>query len=219
MKNCVDKGISNAHCAVIVAHPDDETLWAGGTILMNPSNQWDIVTLCRKSDPDRYKKFFSALKILNAEGSMGDLDDGPDQLPLDPELVSESILALLPGKIFDLIITHSPRGEYTRHRRHEEVAEAVVRIIESKRLRTRSLWMFAYEDGNKQYLPMPIEHADRTILLPQTVWNKKYHIMTEIYGFTSDSWEARTTPRKESFWMFCPSCRLKEPLRERSGFK
>ena len=26
-------------CAVIVAHPDDETLWAGGTMLMHPDCQ------------------------------------------------------------------------------------------------------------------------------------------------------------------------------------
>ena len=39
--------------AVIVAHPDDETLWAGGTILSHPSWQWFIVCLCRGSDKDR----------------------------------------------------------------------------------------------------------------------------------------------------------------------
>ena len=32
-------------CVVIVAHPDDETLWAGGTILMNPDNDWTKTTL------------------------------------------------------------------------------------------------------------------------------------------------------------------------------
>jgi LmbE family N-acetylglucosaminyl deacetylase len=26
----------NNECAVIVAHPDDETLWAGGLMLMHP---------------------------------------------------------------------------------------------------------------------------------------------------------------------------------------
>jgi LmbE family N-acetylglucosaminyl deacetylase len=26
----------NNKCAVIVAHPDDETLWAGGLMLMHP---------------------------------------------------------------------------------------------------------------------------------------------------------------------------------------
>jgi LmbE family N-acetylglucosaminyl deacetylase len=41
MKSKIRKSI-----AVIVAHPDDETLWAGGTILEHPSNDWFIVCLC-----------------------------------------------------------------------------------------------------------------------------------------------------------------------------
>ena len=41
------------NAVVIVAHPDDETLWAGGTILMHPETHWTILTLCRTSDPDR----------------------------------------------------------------------------------------------------------------------------------------------------------------------
>ena len=36
--------------AVIVAHPCDETLWAGGTILSQPAWNWFIATLCRASD-------------------------------------------------------------------------------------------------------------------------------------------------------------------------
>ena len=43
--------------AVIVAHPDDETLWAGGTILSHPSNKWFIICLCRASDTDRSVRF------------------------------------------------------------------------------------------------------------------------------------------------------------------
>ena len=38
--------------AVIVAHPDDETLWAGGTILNHPSWHWFVACLCRGNDQD-----------------------------------------------------------------------------------------------------------------------------------------------------------------------
>ena len=38
MRDLVDSDLleGNNECAVIVAHPDDETLWAGGLMLMHP---------------------------------------------------------------------------------------------------------------------------------------------------------------------------------------
>ncbi len=187
-------------CAVIVAHPDDETLWAGGTILMHPKIKWSIVTLCRKSDPDRAQRFYSALKRLNATGIMADLDDGPEQNPLDDNHVQKTILQLLPSGRFDLIITHGTKSEYTQHRRHEETARAVRTLWKTGKLQAQQLWMFAYEDGKKKYLPRPIENADFLIDLPMEIWHQKYDIITKIYGFDPESFEARTTPRKESFW-------------------
>ena len=118
--------IENNECAVIVAHPDDETLWAGGLMLMNPEVKWTVLTLCRKSDPDRAPRFFKALERLNAVGFMADPDDGPEQRPLDSSEIQKTITELLPSKRFDLIITHSTAGEYTRHLRHEETAKAVL---------------------------------------------------------------------------------------------
>jgi LmbE family N-acetylglucosaminyl deacetylase len=50
--------------AVIVAHPDDETLWAGGTILSHPSWHWFIVCLCRGSDKDRAPRFLRTMQVL-----------------------------------------------------------------------------------------------------------------------------------------------------------
>src|SRR5210317_1584331 len=121
-------GIKLKNVAVIVAHPDDETLWAGGTILSHP--QWNcfIVSLCRKSDKERAPKLFKALKVLKSEGIMGDLEDGPEQIPLDEKEVEQTILDLLPKKHYDLIISHNPNGEYTRHSRHEEVSKAVINL-------------------------------------------------------------------------------------------
>ena len=109
----------------MVAHPDDETLWAGGLLLNHP--QWSpfIVTLCRGRDTDRAPKFLRALEHLGAKGVMGDLDDGPDQAPLPVAVVKQTILSLLPERDYDLLLTHAPLGEYTRHRRHEEASRAI----------------------------------------------------------------------------------------------
>ena len=112
--------LSTKKVALIVAHPDDETLWAGGTILCHPT--WDcfIVCLCRASDKKRAPRFYKALKVLRSTGAMGDLDDGPEQKPLEEAVLQRTILQLLPPKHFDLLLSHSPKGEYTRHLRHEE---------------------------------------------------------------------------------------------------
>lgn len=202
-----------------MAHPDDETLWAGGTILMNPDNDWTIISTCRKNDPDRNPKYYAALKILNAAGDMGDMDDGPEQTPLEKRDVEATILSLLKSFDYDLIITHSTQGEYTRHRRHEEVADAVLGLIESKRLTAKRIWMFAYEDGGREYPPQPIKSADQFVPLPLDIWNKKYQIMTETYGFLQESWEARATPRKEAFWVFHSAGGAKKRIQERSSVK
>lgn len=187
---------------VIVAHPDDETLWAGGTILNYPHHKWFVVCLCRAGDPERAPRFYNALKLLNAEGIMGDLDDGPHQHPLDEKELESEILKLLPTTHFDLIITHNSTGEYTRHLRHEEINKAVVILWHDKKISANELWTFAYEDGNKSYFPKAIAAASIYELLTENIWQKKYDLMTGTYGFSESSWEAETTPEAEAFWQY-----------------
>ena len=185
---------------VIVAHPDDETLWAGGLLLGHPEWSTFIVTLCRGKDPDRAPRFRSALDQLNACGAMGDLDDGPAQTRIPSPEVQAAILSLLPGRTFDLLLTHGPEGEYTRHRRHEEAAQAVAALCRTGELRAARILQFAYEDGGAAYCPRPRQDADLRIRLPGPVWERKYALITGVYGFQETSWEARTTPRVEAFY-------------------
>lgn len=187
---------------IIVAHPDDETLWAGGTILNHPEWQCFIVCLCRKNDEDRAPKFYKVLKFLHARGNMGDLDDEPEQKPLSNNEVELAILDLLPQTNFDLIITHNPHGEYTKHLRHEEISTAVISLWNEGKISTKQLWVFAYQDGNKTYFPKAVENTSIYEVLEASVWEKKYSFISDIYGFKQDSWEAQTTPKEESFWQF-----------------
>jgi LmbE family N-acetylglucosaminyl deacetylase len=203
--------------AIIVAHPDDETLWAGGTILGNPSWKCFVVSLCRKNDTDRSRRFYEALKIYHAEGIMGDMDDGPDQNPVDSKEIEQEIINLLPTKEFDLVITHSQSGEYTKHLRHEETSLAVINLLQTGRLTASEIWTFAYEDGNKKYYPLAVQRASIYTVLPRTVWQNKYRLITETYGFKRDSWEAKTTPSTEAFWKFADPSDIKKRINNKGA--
>ena len=193
------------NCAVIVAHPDDETLWAGGLILLHPETKWLVLSLCRGSDSERSEKFFRTMAVLGATGRMTDMDDGPDQKPLADDTVRNAILNLAGGNNFDLIVTHGTNGEYTRHRRHEEVAQAVTGLRKDSQLLCGDLWQFCYEDGGGSYLPQPGDNCDLKLLLSEQVWQKKFDIITLVYGFSPDSFEAETVQREEGF-TFCNRC-------------
>ncbi len=191
--------------ALIVAHPDDETIWAGGTVLNHPDWHWTIVSLCRASDVDRAPKFVRAVQQLGGVSEIGDLDDGPEQMPLSGGDVQEMVLSLLPEAQFDLVLTHSPYGEYTRHRRHEETGTAIASLWAQGLIKAKEVWMFAYEDsgkGGKQDLPIAIKTAHLRSNLPEEIWRRKYIIITDTYGFTPETYEAHIVAREEAFWCF-----------------
>ena len=200
---------------MIVAHPDDETIWAGGTVLNHSDSHWTIVSLCRGTDTDRAPKFIRAVQQLGGVSEIGDLDDGPEQLPLSEVDVQQMVLFLLPEMHFDLVLTHSPHGEYTRHRRHEETGKAVASLWENGVIIAKEVWMFAYEDGGKggkDDLPKAIKTAHLISYLPEDIWRRKYTIVTDIYGFAPESYEADIVAREEAFWRFQSPAEFREWL-------
>jgi hypothetical protein len=107
--------VSAPRRAMVVAHPDDETLWGGGLLAEDPSIQ---VFVCSKParDPARVEQFFKACAIYGVQGSVW---SQPDSMPyLDPY----KYLNGMDG--FDEIITHNHAGEYG-HSHHRQVHEYI----------------------------------------------------------------------------------------------
>jgi LmbE family N-acetylglucosaminyl deacetylase len=205
--------------AVIVAHPIDETLWAGGTILSHPSWKWFIVCLYPGSDTERTPRFYSALKALKSEGIIGNLDDRSDKKLLDEKEMEHTILELLPPKQYDLIITYNPSGVNNRYLMHEQVSKAVIKLWHAGKILTSELWTFAYSNGNLGSFPKSIETASIFRKLMKRIWLRKYKIITEIYGLEKNSWEAEGTTLDESFWQFLNSYDAKKRINQLEDLK
>ena len=128
---------------------------------------------------------------------MANLDDGPDHPPLEHSHVRASLLSLVPREHFDLI---SPRGEYTRHLRHDEVSRSVMQMWACGEIQSNELWLFAYDDEDGLRLPRAESDADVVVELSNEVWGVKRDLLTRIYGFVPDSWEVQANPRRAAFW-------------------
>jgi hypothetical protein len=78
-----------------------------------------------------------------------------------------------------------------------------------------ALWLFAYGDAAGRCLPRARPDAHRRDELDRPTWQRKHDIITKVYGFAPDSFEARTTPRVEAFWCFESPGALQKWLAER----
>lgn len=98
---------------MIVAHPDDETLWAGDHIR---KNKYLIICLTNGDNKTRKKEFMKTMELTGNYGIILNYPDNPKHIKSTWKNVKNSIQNdieyILNYKKWSGIVTHNPDGEY-----------------------------------------------------------------------------------------------------------
>ncbi|HLD58889.1 MAG TPA: PIG-L family deacetylase [archaeon] len=178
-----------------VAHPDDETIWAGGLLQRKKNWDWTIFSFCRASDADRKPKFEKACRLYNADFFIADLED-----TLLGEIENkkvEKLLAPIEKKRFDFVFTHGANGEYG-HIRHRDAHKAVLNAVKEKKILCKRLFVFSYKKG-KGFEIVPDEKAGKKIILSEKELEAKRKIVAELYGYSYGSPDVQYCTSTEAF--------------------
>ncbi len=192
---------SRARALIIVAHPDDETIWMGGTILMNPQAAWTIFSLCRASDSDRAPKFARVCKHYGAECIITDLED-EDKLNIGESAaaIKKLVLDNIGAGKFDYLFTHGRNGEYG-HPKHKAVHLAVKELLKKEKLLPKAVFYFNYKKARPGKRPSMEAKKNSDILVPlyKEIFKEKKRIQAEIHGYAPDGIDVGLCTNPEGF--------------------
>jgi LmbE family N-acetylglucosaminyl deacetylase len=101
--------VKNPSKLMIVAHPDDESIFGGEALLSCCG--WTVVCVTGASNARRRNEFMAAMHRVRANYTMLDHADEADSGNFDPRL-EQTLIHLLAEFPYELIVTHNRRGEY-----------------------------------------------------------------------------------------------------------
>lgn len=119
---------------LIVAHPDDEVLWGGMNLLLQPG--WFVICSTHLNDPIRSREFFTTMSYCNVTRYiMFDVNDEYTENPkvadkLYDGSIFDKFLKKLSTKSWNLVLTHNESGEYG-HEHHKKVHRLVKKYFKS----------------------------------------------------------------------------------------
>lgn len=179
------KQTKDIEATVIVAHPDDETIFCGGTILSYPGWRWHIVCVTMQIDTQRLQEFQNAMSLYKNYGvninryltlEKVDRNHILSETEIDEWKNSIYQLNLSP----DIVFTHNIMGEYG-HNHHMSLSKIVSGLFSN-------VWEFVYP-GDEKISPQPTKTSIKKIELVEEILKKKREIFNSCYlSQITDTW-------------------------------
>jgi LmbE family N-acetylglucosaminyl deacetylase len=172
----------NVNALVLVAHPDDETLFCGGTMLTYPSWNWTIICVTMKLKTQRPKEFAKAISLYRDSGvnimsscTLGQKDVNRE-LNTEEYTAIKSLVKQSAGKP-DIVFTHNSAGDYG-HAYHKELNKIAGKLF-------TNIWEFICP-GAVPVIPQPFRSRNNVVPLSEDILDKK---RTFLIVHTHPSWE------------------------------
>jgi LmbE family N-acetylglucosaminyl deacetylase len=179
----------NTNKLMIVAHADDELVWAGEKLLKE-KGQWDILCIVTpdSQSPFRIPIFLNKVsKIVCANTSMLSFEDTGFCSMINGDIFSP-ILEKIKSKKWEQILTHGPKGEYG-HQHHIQIHHEVVKASKQIGLLDK-LWVFEPIKSE-----IPLELSEKKRLLFENTYDDETNLPAEhprqwVHGWnTTQGWK------------------------------
>lgn len=164
---------SGAKKLMIVAHPDDETIWGGMHLI---EGDYYVVCITNGDNERRAPEFKSILEATGSEGVIMSYPDKTygkrDDWSRNYEDIVSDLEKVIGIKEWEIIVTHNPEGEYG-HEHHKMTDRIVTEICEDREV-TDNLYYFG-----KYYKKAEIEEmkGEKEVYGDETLLKQKEEIL------------------------------------------
>lgn len=156
---------------MIVAHPDDETIWGGNHL---KQGNYFVLCLTNQSNEIRSKEFYEVMKQSNSEGLILNYPDKTngkrDDWKSSKAKITEDIKYIIQQNDWQEIVTHNPDGEYGHN--HHIMTNQIVTSIARQEGCIDKLYYFGKYIKKKQ-LKDYVDKAELSNPLSESALNDK----------------------------------------------
>lgn len=188
--------ITKPNALILIAHPDDETIFSGGLLLTYPQWNWTIICATWSLASIRGQQLAQAVKIYHHQYSVNisqlvllGFPDGRTKNKINKHQLISKLATI--HKDFDIVFTHNSKGDYG-HPSHGAVHQAALSLYSN-------IWEFIIPT-NQYVAPQPFKTTTHVLPLSKQLLTKKRKIFTSCHRTEQYLWEREPDMLRYAFF-------------------